>query len=196
MPLFSVCVFFPLGLFSSFFYLCLFSVVFVIYLFVFVFCLFFSCIDAEKTQRSCYLLSFLRRNLEVMEFKLDSSSGLCDMECFHVTPRRSYWCHKTMKRRPCWCLKPILQELNSFLLQTLSFVPINLHRYWPREGKRSIADSIGQKVHVTTLTLNQIELNVKNFVFSTFARFFLLSSVFIFLLLKKMTTLQDCDKFN
>ena len=36
---------------------------------------------------------------------------------------------KTMKRRPCWCPKPILWELNSFLMQTLSFVPINLHRY-------------------------------------------------------------------
>ena len=35
-----------------------------------------------------------------------------------------------MKRRPCWCLKPILWELNSFLVQTLSFVSINLHRCW------------------------------------------------------------------
>ena len=29
--------------------------------------------------------------------------------------------------------QPILWELNSFLMQTLSFVPINLHRCWPRE---------------------------------------------------------------
>ena len=77
-----------------------------IYLFLFLFI--FSCIDAEKTQQSCYLLNFLTRNPEVMEFKLDSSSGLCDIECFHVTSRRSYWCPKTMKRRPCWYLKPIL----------------------------------------------------------------------------------------
>ena len=35
----------------------------------------------------------------------------------------------------------ILWELNSSLMQTLSFVPINLHRCcnWPREGKCSIA---------------------------------------------------------
>ena len=26
-----------------------------------------------------------------------------------------------------------LRELNSFLMQTQSFVPINLHIYWPRE---------------------------------------------------------------
>ena len=30
---------------------------------------------------------------------------------------------KTMKRRPCWCPKPVLWELNSFLMQTSSFVP-------------------------------------------------------------------------
>ena len=55
------------------------------------------------------------------------------IECFHMTSRRPYWCPKTMKRRPCWCPKRILWELNSFLMQTLSFVPINLHRCWPRE---------------------------------------------------------------
>ena len=43
-----------------------------------------------------------------------------------------------MKRRPCWCTKTILGKLNSFHTQTLSFVPLNLHRCWPREGKRSI----------------------------------------------------------
>ena len=37
-------------------------------------------------------------------------------ECFHMTSRRPYWCPKTMKRRPCWCSKPILWELNSFLM--------------------------------------------------------------------------------
>ena len=29
---------------------------------------------------------------------------------------RSYWCSKTMNRRPCWCSKPVLRELNSFLM--------------------------------------------------------------------------------
>ena len=33
-------------------------------------------------------------------------------------------------RRPYWCPKPVLWELNFFLMQTLSFVPINLHRCW------------------------------------------------------------------
>jgi len=60
------------------------------------------------------------------------------IECFHMTSRRPYWCPKTIKRRPCWCPKLILWELNSFLMQTLSFVPINLHRCWPREWKHSI----------------------------------------------------------
>ena len=55
------------------------------------------------------------------------------IECFHMTSRRPYWCPKTIKRRPCWCSKPVLWELNSFLMQTLSFVPTNLHRCWPRE---------------------------------------------------------------
>ena len=32
----------------------------------------------------------------------------------------------------------LLWELNSFLKWTLSFVPINLHRRWPREWKHSI----------------------------------------------------------
>ena len=61
------------------------------------------------------------------------------IECFHMTSRRPYWCPKTMKRRPCWCYKPVLWELNSFLMQSLSFVPINLHRCWPREWKHSIS---------------------------------------------------------
>ena len=60
------------------------------------------------------------------------------IECFHMTSRRPYWCPKTMKRQPCWCSKPVLWELNSFLMQTPSFVPINLHRCWPREWKHSI----------------------------------------------------------
>ena len=41
-------------------------------------------------------------------------------------------------QRPYWCPKTILWELNSFLMQTLPFVPINLHRCWPREWKHSI----------------------------------------------------------
>ena len=48
-----------------------------------------------------------------------------NIECFHMTSRQPYWCPKTMKRRPCWCPKPILWEFSSFLMQTLSVVPIN-----------------------------------------------------------------------
>ena len=66
------------------------------------------------------------------------------IECFHMTSRRPYWCPTTMKRRPCWCPTtrkrrpcwcptPILWELNSFPMQTLSIVPKHLHKCWPRE---------------------------------------------------------------
>ena len=43
----------------------------------------------------------------------------------------------TMKRRPSWCPKPILERWNLFM-QTFSFVPINLHRCWPLEWKHSM----------------------------------------------------------
>ena len=55
-----------------------------------------------------------------------------------MTSRWRYWCPETMKRRPCWCPKPILWELNSFLMQTLSFVPTNLHWCWPGQWKHSL----------------------------------------------------------
>ena len=55
-----------------------------------------------------------------------------------MTSRPTHWCPKIVKWRPCWCPKSILWEMISFLLQTLSFVPINLHRFWPREWKRSM----------------------------------------------------------
>ena len=37
----------------------------------------------------------------------------------HVTSHPLYCCSTKMKRRPCWCPKPILWDLNSFLVQTL-----------------------------------------------------------------------------
>ena len=40
-------------------------------------------------------------------------------------------------RRPYSCSKHVLRELNSFLMKTLSFVLIHLHRCRPREWKRS-----------------------------------------------------------
>ena len=84
MPLFCVCVCVFFSPWFVFFVLLLvpffgcFRYLF-IYLFIYLFLFIFSCIDAEKTQQSCYLLSFLTRNPEVVEFKLDSSSGLCDI---------------------------------------------------------------------------------------------------------------------
>ena len=33
-----------------------------------------------------------------------------------VTEAMFNWCSTTMKQRPCWCSKPILWELNSFLM--------------------------------------------------------------------------------
>ena len=53
--------------------------------------------------------------------------GSCSIECFHMTSRRPYWCPK-----------PVPWELNPFLIQTLSFVTINLHICWPREWKHSV----------------------------------------------------------
>ena len=40
--------------------------------------------------------------------------------------------------RPCWCPNPVLWAVNSFVMQTPSFVAINLRTCWPREWKRSI----------------------------------------------------------
>ena len=37
------------------------------------------------------------------------------IERFHMASLRPYLSPKAMKRRPCWCPKPILWELNSFL---------------------------------------------------------------------------------
>ena len=68
-------------------------------------------------------------------FRLNSYKAIGEMleiARFHMTSLRPYCCSKTIKRRPCWCSKPILWELNSFLMLILSFVPINLHRRWPR----------------------------------------------------------------
>ena len=81
----------------------------------------------------------------------DKKTGLWAMscatiECFHMTSRQPYSSPKTMKRRPCFCPKPIFWEVYSFLEQTLSFVPINLHRCWPREWKHSIQQVLISKI--------------------------------------------------
>ena len=44
------------------------------------------------------------------------------IERFHITScGHAYWCSKTMKRQPCWCLKPILWELNSVCMYNAFF---------------------------------------------------------------------------
>ena len=83
------------------------------------------------------------RDQSFQNIENDKKTGLWAMscatiECFHMTSRQPYSSPKTMKRRPCFCPKPIFWEVYSFLEQTLSFVPINLHRCWPREWKHSI----------------------------------------------------------
>ena len=85
------------------------------------------------------LLSHLTRTPETKE------NTVKPIECFHMTSQRPYCCPKTMKRRPCWCPKPVLWELNSFLMQTLSFVPVILHRCWPRERKYPIFSGLNSK---------------------------------------------------
>ena len=85
------------------------------------------------------LLSHLTRTPETKE------NTVKPIECFHMTSRRPYCCPKTLKRRPFWCPKPILWELNSFRMLTLSFVPVNLHRYWSREWKYPIFSGLNSK---------------------------------------------------
>ena len=58
------------------------------------------------------------------------------VRCMHMMSWQSCWCSKTMKWRPCCCTKPILWEFNSFLMKTLSFVPIDLHGCQAREHIR------------------------------------------------------------
>ena len=90
-----------------------------------------------------------------------------------MTSRRPYWCPKTMKRRPCWCPKRVgLWELNSFLMQTLSFVSINLQRCWPREWKHSIGDPISTAswTILTSLAAVSLYTDVVFFFFSFFSK--------------------------
>ena len=49
---------------------------------------------------------------------LNATSFRCTWNFERFTWRHGghVWCFKTMKRRPCWCIKKILWELNSFLM--------------------------------------------------------------------------------
>ena len=48
-----------------------------------------------------------------------SSQRNAPVECFHMTSRRSYWCPKTMKRRPCWCPNQSCGSRTFFLCKRL-----------------------------------------------------------------------------
>ena len=50
-----------------------------------------------------------------------------------MTSRPPYLRSKTIKRQSYWCSKPVLLELNLFVVEKLSFVPLNLHKCWPIE---------------------------------------------------------------
>ena len=85
------------------------------------------------------------------------------IECFHMT-----------SRRPCWCPKPVHYDLNSFLMQTLSFVPITLYRCWPREWKHSIARKSLDKFYLNvTFFIYSLKLVSSLQQFSSFLMFFL-----------------------
>ena len=78
-----------------------------------------------------------------------------------------------MKRRPYWCPKPILWELNSILMQKkLSFVSINLHRCWPREWKHSIGRSSNDDGASKRTAKKAIGLDWQNNNFARESRFF------------------------
>ena len=116
--------------------------VFFVCLFVFLlsFFIFFSLLFSSFFFSIQLFLYFQGNYHYVIFFVLIEMSICLCIECFQMTSRRLYRCPKTMKRRPCWCPKPILWELNSFLMQTLSFVLINLHGCWPCEWKHSICN--------------------------------------------------------
>ena len=65
--------------------------------------------------------------MESFDFIIESTVIFSIHRVFFMTSRPPYWFPKTMKRRPCWCLKPILWELNAFILLKLIFAPINLY---------------------------------------------------------------------
>ena len=73
-------------------------------------------------------ISYNRRKKEflfVVEIKKTVHSELKEIvsgrvtsivKVIHMTSRRPYWCSRTLERRLCLCSKPILWELNSFLM--------------------------------------------------------------------------------
>ena len=113
--------------------------------------------DSPKPSRYCFLNFFFRSvwqnkiKILLRRFRFQSSfrfhlrpAGFMGKSLDHSSCRIKLWqrierFHMT-SRRPCWCSEPGWEnvwELKSFLMQTLRFVPINLHRCWPRVWKHS-----------------------------------------------------------
>ena len=114
---------------------------------------------AWQTWRDYYLRVLSRIHLKLMFLTLLQKDLFKGMWSLAEAKQKQNYCHachtrfavvfplpsccvsSLMKRPPCWCTKSILGELNYFLARTLSFVPINLHTYWPCEWKGSILTS-------------------------------------------------------
>ena len=59
---------------------------------------------------------FLRKDIYFINKITINNGGGMNIERFHMTSARPYWCSKTMKRLSCWCSNPIPLELNSCLM--------------------------------------------------------------------------------
>ena len=78
-----------------------------------------------------------------------------------MTSCPTYWWPKIVKWRPCWCLKPILWELNLFLMQIFPFVQwiskaagrVTSHAQW----KRSILTR-NSVLSISTMRISLIQL--------------------------------------
>ena len=74
------------------------------------------------------LLKYLSNDWNKLVFlHLTWPPHVCHLKGFVANSRISswqpYWFPKTIKRKACWCSKPILWESNSFYIKALSFVP-------------------------------------------------------------------------
>ena len=63
-------------------------------------------------------------------YRLENLSGV---ERFHMKSQRPYWSVQNNETAAMLVFQSVLWEFTSLLMQTLSFVPLNLHRCWPRE---------------------------------------------------------------
>ena len=77
------------------------------------------------------------------------------IKCFHMTSQRPCWSSKTKKWRPWWCTKLILWELDSIIMQILSFVAVIKYGCWSREWKSSVH-------HLNTRERNLMTSDKKN----------------------------------